>query len=154
MSLGSLIRAQQERERSRSPQRSHCVIFGVRVNFAIREKPTALHLSFRDDRGEVVWPPEWDKLFEGPEPPRVPGPEMVFKLFKDSGIFADFLSTQPHGRFPRDSNHEFRIRKIDPDGAHWEIECVYLGLGLWGLGKGGGANERECWSYGESALPE
>ena len=145
--------AQQQRARSRSPQGLHCVTFGVRMDFVFMVQPTAIQLTFLEDGCMVVWPLEWDRLFEGPEPPRVPGPEMVFKLFKDNDIFADFLSTQPRGRFPRDSCHEFRIRQIAL-GAQWEIECVFLGLGLKGKGKGDGANIRHVWAYGGSALPE
>ena len=135
--------------RSRSPRGTdHWVTFGVRADFEITAKPTALELSLGDDGGIVPWPPEWDCLFEGPEAPRFPGPRMCYELFELHGVLIDFLRTQPAGRFPRNTSHEFRIRKLDPDGLQWEIELVFLGYGLKGKGKGAGAINRQCWAYG------
>ena len=140
--------------RSRSPRGTdHWVVFGVRVDFAITEKPTALDLRFRDDGCMVPWPVEWDALFAGPDPPRAPGPQLCYWLFDQHSIFVDFLRNQPAGRFPRNTSHEFQIRKLDPAGAQWEIELVFLGRGAKGKGKGQGAAMREAWAYGHESFP-
>ena len=131
----------------------HWVTFGVRMDFVITSKPTALELRMGEDGGMVPWPPEWDALFEGPDLPRVPGPRLCYKLFEQHGIFVDFLRRQRSGRFPSNSSHEFQIRELDPAGLQWEIVLVYLGRGAKGKGKGSGAAARECWAYGGTEFP-
>ena len=144
------------RARSRSPRLiEHWVTFGVRTDFVITSKPTALELRMGEDGGIVPWPPEWDVLFEGPDLPRVPGPRLCYKLFEQHGIFVDFLRTQryklfeQHGIFPA----EFQIRKLDPAGLQWGIVLVFLGCGAKGKGKGSGAAHRQVWASGGTESP-
>ena len=131
----------------------HWVTFGVRTDFVITSKPTALELRMGEDCGIVPWPPEWDALFEGLDLPRVPGPRLCYKLFEENGIFVDFLRTQPYGRFPINSCHEFQIRELDWAGLQWEIVLVFLGCGAKGKGRGSGAAHREVWAYGGTEFP-
>ena len=114
------------------------VCFSVRLEgWEIEAKPAGLNLQCGEESDMVPWPAAWDELFEGPDPPRPPSPRMVYELFVEYAIFADAL-VESGGRFPRNSHHEFNIRKIDPQGAQWEISCNYLGKGGKGKSKGTG----------------
>ena len=131
-----------------APKQAARVNFFVSMGFEIVQKPTGMFLRVGagGDDHHVVWPADWDVLFDPRVPVRVPpmapSAEMVYDLFDQEDMFREILD-ESGGRFPANGNHEFFIDReplVDGDGGNpaWTITLVPLGRGAKGKAKGKG----------------
>ena len=78
-----------------APKQAAAVNFFVRMAFEIVQKPTDMFLRVGDDEHHVVWPADWDVLFDPRVPVRVPpmapSAEMVYDLFDQEDMFREIL---------------------------------------------------------------